>query len=166
MAKIVTSGNLTGKKSKIVIEAKTSLKDFFNIRVTRIPEVEVMDGFKRAINRASGRIVTDLKIALDEAMKSGIWPTSSGSADIISSGDLMESGTVSVTNNGIIIAYSAPYAALVHYGGYITSYGNNTSSVYLPARPWVESVILGNGPVPAFNFEKYYRQEIEAEFSS
>ena len=44
----------------------------------------------------------------------------------------------------IIVSYSEPYAALIHYGGYILPYGNpNADKVYIPPRPWVESTLKG-----------------------
>ena len=124
---------------------------------------DIASRFEKAVTRASQRISVDLKNALDAALRSGVWPTPSGSADIYETGELLDSGIVTMDKSGLTIAYSAPYAALVHFGGYIHPYGNTTTKVYLPPRPWVESVLKGGGPVPRFNFESYYRQEIEAE---
>jgi hypothetical protein len=120
---------------------------------------------ERGINRASRRIVVDLKSALDDALRSNVWPTLSGLADIYDTGELLTSGSVAFDSKGITIAYSAPYAALVHYGGYINPYGNKNSRIYLPPRPWVEAVLNGLGPVPQFDFTSYYLQEIAAEFN-
>lgn len=126
---------------------------------------EVLSSFQAAVNRASIRIATDLKIALDDALRSGVWDTLTGSADIYDTGELLASGTVSVTGNGVSISYDAPYAALVHYGGYVSPYGNQSARVYLPPRPWIESILNGGGPVAQFDFASYYMEEIKAEFS-
>lgn len=150
---------------KTTIQASASLKGLITLRVKNIPETQILQSFERAINRASQKIAVDLMIALDEAMRSNIWQTTDGKEDIIDTGKLLESGSVTVTSNGLTIAYDEPYAALVHYGGYIVPYGNSTTRVYLPARPWVDSVLNGIGPIKEFDFEKYYRKEIDAEFS-
>ena len=119
----------------------------------------------KAVNAASVKIADDLKTELDNALRSPVWSTPSGRADIIDTGALLASGTVTATGNGVTIAYDAPYAALVHFGGYINPYGNASSRVYLPPRPWIESVLRGGGPVTRFDFESYYREAIAKEFS-
>lgn len=147
------------------ITGTARLNGLLNIRVKRLPEAAIINGFKAAIFRANSRIQVDLKEALDQALKSSVWSTKNGSADIFDSGELLSSGSVSISESGITIAYDAPYATLVHYGGYIHPYGNTSARVYLPPRPWVESVLNGGGPVPEFDFPRYYKEEIEAEFS-
>lgn len=149
----------------IAISASCNTSDILRIKVSNFPQTEILDGFQRAINRASTRITTDLKIALDNAMRSPIWQTTTGTADIYETGELMSSGSVVVSKNGVTIAYDAPYAALVHYGGYINPYGRENVKVYLPPRPWVDAVLNGIGGVAPFDFTKYYEEEIAAEFS-
>jgi hypothetical protein len=147
-----------------VTTSKASLKGLLELKSKGVPQEEVLAILQGGINRASQRITVDLKAALDAALRSSIWPTPSGSADIYETGKLLESGTVSFDKEGIKISYSAPYAALVHYGGYINPYGNSNSKVYLPPRPWVDSVLNGNGAVKQFDFTKYYLEEISAAF--
>jgi hypothetical protein len=118
-----------------------------------------------AVQRATSRVATELKAALDAALLSGVWSTPSGRGDIYETGELLSSGSVTVDGSGLKIAYDAPYATLVHFGGYINPYGNMSVRVYLPPRPWVEAVLQGNGPVPQFDFEKYYREELAREFN-
>lgn len=126
-----------------------------------VRDQEVMNRVRRAINTASLRIVTDLKAALDDAIQSNTWQGINGINDIYDSGELLRSGRVQATSNGFTIAYDAPYAAMIHYGGYITPYGRKTGErIYLPARPWVDAVLRGGGPVPQFNITKYYEQEL------
>jgi hypothetical protein len=83
----------------------------------------------------------------------------------VDTGELMASGRVTLSENGITISYDAPYAALIHYGGYIHPYGNVNLRVFLPPRPWIESVMFGGGPVPQFDFVSYYTREIAKEFN-
>ena len=136
------------------------------IKFIRLNEAETMNRFKRAINKASIHAAIDLEQALNEAMMSDVWPSLSGPTDIISTGELMSSGKVTANADGIKISYDTPYAMLVHYGGYVLPYGNSAAHmVYLPPRPWVDSVLNGNGPVKQFDFSKYYKEEMEKEFS-
>jgi phage gpG-like protein len=149
---------------KTTLQGKCNTKDLIRFKLKRIPDKEVISSISNAIRRANARIAADLKQALNDAIKSPVWKTTEGSEDLYDTGQLMSSGTVTVNSNGVTIAYDAPYAALVHYGGYIHPYGNLTEKVYLPPRPWVESVLNGNGPVQRFDFTKYYQEEIDAEF--
>lgn len=148
----------------MTISASCKTDNILRIKVRKVPEAEILAAFERAINRASARIAVDLKIALDDAIRSPVWTTLQGTADIYDTGELMQSGSVTVRRDGVTIAYDAPYAAIVHYGGYVSPFGTAASKIYLPPRPWVESVLNGGGPVEAFDFAKYYQQEIEAEF--
>ena len=159
-------GDLIGKIPRsLEVSASASTKNILKISVKNIPSGQIIDGFKTAINRASLRIAVDLKLELDGALRSSVWRTPGGVSDIYDTGELLASGRVTVGSDGVTVSYDAPYAALVHYGGYINPYGNTSARVYLPPRPWVDSVLNGGGPVPAFDFASYYRQEIEQEFS-
>lgn len=152
----------TGKTFRV--EAEFSTKDLVSFSMKRLPSDKIIAKIRQGINRANQRIMVDLKEALDSAIQSGVWAGLQGSADIYDTGALMQSGTVTMSGDGVTIAYSAPYAALVHYGGYLFPYGRTESRVYLPPRPWVDAVLNGNGPVPRFDFERYYREEIVASF--
>lgn len=149
---------------KTTIKATGRIDKLLTIKSKGIPKERIMAGFRTAIDRASARITVDLKAALDTAIRSPIWSTTKGSADIYDTGELLESGRVTVGESGVTITYDAPYAALVHYGGYINPYGNTTEKVYLPARPWVESVLRGLNGIQAFDFVRYYEEEITNEF--
>ena len=150
---------------KFSIEGRCDIKGLLTIKVKRVPEAEILSRFTRAINKGSAQVAIDLKNALDQAIKSPAWTWINGQQDIYDTGQLMDSGTVSITQNGVIIAYSAPYATLVHYGGYINPYGSDRAAIYLPPRPWVDAVLNGGGPVPAFDFARRYQSAIEAEFN-
>jgi hypothetical protein len=163
---LFTVQELIGKvPSSVKVSAGGSTDGFLTLQLTGFPESQIINGFQRAINRASQRIAIELKQALDGALSAGVWSTPSGRADIIDTGELLQSGRVDVTDNGVTISYTAPYAALVHFGGYINPYGNTSARVYLPPRPWVDSVLRGGGPVPQFDVVSYYEQEIRAEFN-
>lgn len=163
---LITDKDLYGRLPKnLQITAKTNLSGLIKMRLVNNPAQDALAGLQAAIQRANSRITVDLKAALDEAMLSGVWSTPSGNGDIYDTGELLSSGSVTVGPDGVTIAYDAPYAALVHFGGYINPYGNQAARIYLPPRPWVESVMFGDGPVGEFDFERYYDEEIRREFS-
>lgn len=90
----------------------------------------------------------DLDKAIRDAMSRSEWDLRNGSSgDIIDTGTLRDGMEVSIGGNGVInIVNDVPYAALVHYGGYIVPYGSQRAKrVYLPARPWVRAVLDGFG---------------------
>lgn len=152
----LSPSRLTGRASSV-----GSIK--FSLVKSSGPQVTA--AITRAIERANQRIATDVKTALDAAMHSEVWQLGNSAADIYDTGELLESGTVTVSSDGITIAYSAPYAALVHFGGYISPYGDTSSRVYLPARPWIDAVLRGGGPVQPIDIGRYYDEEIRREFS-
>jgi len=150
--------------SQRVISSRISTKKLIQLELKEFAQLDLSARFEQAVTRASQRIAFDLKEALSAALMSDVWQTPSGAADIYDTGQLMESGTVVSTGRGLTIAYTAPYASLVHFGGYIHPYGNLNARVYLPPRPWIQSVLSGNGPVPQFDLARYYMDEILAEF--
>jgi hypothetical protein len=161
----ITAADLSLKIPKTTrFSASTSLGAMLQAKISSISSADFEARLQAAISRASQRIATDLKQALDDALKSNVWSTRGGAADIYETGELLASGSVSTDKSGLTIAYDAPYAALVHFGGYVHPYGNIRAKVYLPPRPWVRSVLSGGGPVPQFDFQQYYTQEIAAAF--
>jgi hypothetical protein len=162
---VITVADLIPKiPQRISFSTSSSLGAMLQMRINFVSAVDFEARLEAAITRASQRITTDLKQALDDALRSSVWSTRSGAADIYETGELLASGSVTADENGLTIAYDAPYAALVHFGGYIHPYGNTSARVYLPPRPWVQSVLNGGGPVPQFDFQQYYTQEIAAAF--
>ena len=108
------------------------------------------------ITNSMGAIAAGLKQELDAALKSPVWAWTSGNRDIYDTGELMDSGKVVAMGDRLSVSYSAPYAMLIHNGGYIHPYGNlKARPIYLPGRPWVSSVLYGGGPVPKFDPTKY-----------
>ena len=105
------------------------------------------------MQKALSSVANELKMALDAALMAPVWAWTDGSRDIYDTGALAASGNVVINSNGLSVLYSAPYANLVHDGGYIHPYGNKKiEPVYLPPRPWIRSVLYGGGPVPKFDF--------------
>lgn len=104
-----------------------------------------LDELSNVIRRTIERVADDLELKLDAAMASTLWGEL---GDIVDSGDLRDSLSVIIQGDSVEISYDSPYANLVHYGGYVAPYGNKSiDKVYIPARPWVEAVFTGNGPV-------------------
>jgi hypothetical protein len=159
--KIFTADDFAIKRQTYVLRGKSKFRGYFKLDIDTRTGKASIDRIRDGVNNASKRIATELKASLDEALKSGIWETIGGAADIYDTGELLQSGSVISNGNRIIISYDAPHAALVHYGGYITPYGNNASEkVYLPPRPWIESVLSGGNTIEEFNLAKYYEEEI------
>jgi hypothetical protein len=114
----------------------------------------------RGIQSGGSQIESYLPGLLDQALEASVWSwprttlrkngtTAGGTRDIVDSGRLRGSAKVVTkylkTKSIFSIAYKAPYAHLIHYGGYIVPYGDPTrQKVYIPGRPWVEAVIEGN----------------------
>ena len=146
------------------IQSSAKIKGPIRLGKVKMNEARILNGLQTAIGRANARIAVDLKVALDAALRAGVWSTPSGVGDIYETGELLSSGSVTVGPDGVTVSYDAPYAALVHYGGYIHPYGNMSARVYLPPRPWLDSVVRGGGPVPEFDFKRYYLEEIRSEF--
>lgn len=116
------------------------------------------------VKKAMKGVQLDLKIALDSALKSNSWKwRDSGARDIYDTGALLKSGKVMLSGTRLSVSYSAPYASIVHDGGYIFPYGNqNLRPIYLPGRPWISSTLYGGGPVPQFNFEASLKRHMKA----
>lgn len=106
-----------------------------------------------------------LREALDLAVSSSVWGwNEGGSRDIVDTGALRDSLTVSRQGKELLIDYSAPYASFVHYGGYIQPYGNaSIAAVYIPGRPWVDSVLYGGGPVAQLDLDRIILDSIAAK---
>jgi hypothetical protein len=130
--------------------------------------------------RASSIVERELPSALTRALESSVWGpfnpkypynrkngelVGSGMRDMIDMGGLHDSLKIKTkflaTKTQTIVSYSAPYARLTHEGGVIQPYGNATAAaVVLPARPWIKSVLTGDGPVPQYNYSQVYQNEI------
>ena len=102
-----------------------------------------------------------LKQRLDMALMAPVWAWNDGVRSIYDTGVLMASGSVTWNGKSLVINYTAPYADLVHNGGYIQPYGNKSARpVYLPGRPWISAVLDGGGPVPQWNLADWLEANV------
>lgn len=121
---------------------------------------EFPKAFRAAHAKTMVKVAADLKTALDESMESPSWDWNGETRDIIDTGALRDSGRVTY-NQGIDqieIEYGEEYAAIVHYGGIITSGYDLSTRITYPARPWISAVLEGGYGVPRFNIEKVYSE--------
>jgi len=126
-----------------------------------VNEGELIAAAEAEIKRMTSSLAAELSKALEDALKASVWSWTGGTRDIYDTGELARSGSVTATGDGITVVYSAPYANIVHNGGYIYPYGNKGARpIYLPPRPWVTSVLYGGGPVPQFDFEDFFARNL------
>lgn len=89
-----------------------------------------------------------------KAAKKGGGNTVGTPRNIIDSGDLKGSKSMSMQGFSAEWTWSVEYAAAVHDGARIQPWGNkNAASVELPARPWTNAVLEGN--VAGYNGKQY-----------
>ncbi len=148
------------------------MEGFKTVAVVKMPKVNLDKTWSKSSTRTFQRTLTQLRqrgvdkcaTALQQALYNSLesntwsWPRNTvrvnGSVagttrDIYDTGGLYASQKLNishqVTQSKLTITYSAPYASLVHYGGYIRPYGNkNANTVLIPARPWVEAILNGS----------------------
>lgn len=139
-----------------------------------------MKVFSSGALKASVQVEAQLPMYLSRAMASPIWGpfnpkepyyrkngdlVGSGTRDLIDLGGLHDSLSIKTqflqTKVNTRIQYSAPYAAITYYGGVIQPWGNPlANSVMLPARPWVESTLLGTNGVERYDVTRIYQAAI------
>ena len=124
-----------------------------------------------------------LRAALNNAMESSVWgwsgkvtmrmngQTAGTPRDIVDTGRLKNSLKIkesfAQTKTTFSISYSAPYAALVHYGGVIQPYGNSrAATVILPGRPWVSATLNGTHGIERFNWSDAYSKGINEAWTA
>ena len=111
--------------------------------------------------------IKDMTMALSsylDRMMGASWAWADGPRNIIDTGELLASKSVTAETGGFKVSYNADYAGIIHYGGYITPYGNQyAAKVYIPGRPWILATV-GEvpGPLPAFDWENVYMQYFNA----
>lgn len=96
--------------------------------------------------------------------QNGAW-VPKGIRDIVDTGNLNASKKVSTsfgkTQAKLLVRYTAPYASIVHWGGYIVPYGNQKlDAVYLPPRPWIKGIFLYQGATGGESDEFGYLDQI------
>lgn len=107
------------------------------------------------------QLIAELADALTAALKASVWAWNDGARDIYDTGELAGSVNISMSSGSLVVKYDAPYANIVHNGGYIFPYGNKSARpIYLPPRPWIDSVLYGDGPVPQFDFNGFFERNL------
>lgn len=126
-----------------------------------VDDTGVRAKFKKANAYALELLKAELTTRLDAAM-SYSWGEM---GDIIDTGELRDSLQIVISGIRIDINYNSPYANLIHYGGYVQPYGNlNIDKVYIPGRPWVTSVLSGEGPGGPIDLRGIYQEALAQTF--
>mgnify|MGYP006883082862 CR=1 FL=1 len=113
----------------------------------------------KGVQTGGQQIEQALPPLLDDALDANIWSWPRNSAwngkgttrSITDTGRLKASKNVQTrflqTKTVFTIQYKAPYAALVHEGGYVLPYGDvRKQPLYFPGRPWISAVLSGDKP--------------------
>lgn len=117
--------------------------------------------YEAKIEALEPQLIAELTEALTAALRSSVWSWNGGARDIYDTGNLAASANISMSSGSLVVKYDAPYAGIVHNGGYIFPYGNKSARpIYLPPRPWIDSVLYGGGPVPQFDFGEFFRRNL------
>ena len=136
-----------------------------------------MAGLIKGIQAGGAQVESALPALLDEALESNVWSwpgqtfrqngSMAGSTrNIVDTGKLKGSGTVKAkflkTKTVFLIEYKAPYAALVHEGGYVLPYGDSSRErKFIPGRPWISAVLTGQQPgVKYLDVESYMAESV------
>ena len=144
--------------------------------------LEAAKSLIRGVQSGGQQIENALPNLLDNALDANVWswprPTIrengtvvGGTRTITDTGRLKASKKVKVkflqTKTLFTIAYTAPYATLVHEGGYVLPYGDATKNpTYLPGRPWISAVLTGNNSaIEYLDIESFMAASIANEFS-
>ncbi len=165
----------------------------------KMPKTKMSDGdskkvaakkradFVKSFQKATFDIEKQISYWLDEAMQEVTWqwprPTARASGEMVPAGtrNIFDTGTLmrskklktqfSVTQANITVRYSEPYAALVHWGGYVLNYGDPTKGqTYMKPRPWVQSVFSNRsdadmGETDRFDFLGAIREQMIEQFN-
>ena len=126
-----------------------------------LDEDALVAAYEAKVAMIAPKLAAEVQVALTAALKSSSWTWRDGARDIYDTGALANSVNIDVTSKGIEVSYSAPYASIIHNGGYIQPYGNASARpIYLPPRPWISSVLYGGGPVPQFDLAGFIQREL------
>lgn len=150
---------------------------------TKKEAAKIRGEFVSACQKATYGMQRDVGYWLNEAIEEATWSwpratqrkngsyVAPGLRNIVDTGNLKQSLKIATnfgkTQSSLVIKYTAPYAALVHYGGYIRPYGNqNAKAVYLPARPWISNTLMGaadEGSSDLFDFTGLFKERVSAQ---
>lgn len=156
---------IAGVKEQSVTVSSSGLLGRLDIKFVQSDTKNLSAAFREGTEYALSVAQEALREALDAAVASSVWQwNEGGSRDIVDTGALRSSLSVSIDGQEITIDYGVPYAAFVHYGGYVKPYGNaKIEAVYIPGRPWIDSVLFGTGPVPALNLDRIILDAIDSK---
>jgi len=135
----------------------------------------------KGIQSGATRIEEALPPLLNEALDSPTWSwpretirqngtVVGDTRTITDTGALKASGNVTVkflkTKTNFFVTYKAPYARLVHEGGYILPYGDATKTpTYVPGRPWIAAVLDGDKPgINYLDIGQYMEESITSDW--
>jgi phage gpG-like protein len=132
----------------------------------------------KALSNSTRKVDSQVKEAMQANMNSVIWSwpreTNRKSGGIVGSPrDIIDTGNlasrnyvrISYTTRGasITVGNNSPYAGIVHFGGYITPYGDRSKRpVFIPGRPWI-GVAIGTASVSSGGVTVDWRAEIQKE---
>lgn len=160
---------LKGAKSTIKSDFDADISDAVSKLNTVVKDLKtVPQKIQKAHDLAMLDVAQSLKDALDEAMEANIWQWTNDTRDIIDTGALRDSGKVTYNRSSqrISISYGEEYAAIVHYGGEITSGFNPEVRIFYPARPWIESTLKGLNGIEKFPMAAIYLAAFEKYLKS
>lgn len=159
--------------------AKFTFSQKLEIKMPKVDGKVETKKMKQAVNRALTKgaqkgatlVEADLKVALNTSINTKWqWPYGAP-RDIVDTGKLRDSLQIKTTflqtKVQFQVAYTAPYAAFVHYGGMIKPYGNkNARDVLIPGRPWVQAVFEGTNGQKKFDMLKPFDIGISQAWSA
>lgn len=129
--------------------------------IDAVDEEGIEEAYEAKVKQVMGKLAQEVEKALTAALRAPVWNWRSGARDIYDTGELARSVNIAISGTGISVSYSAPHASIVHNGGYIFPYGNKSARpIYLPPRPWIQSVLYGGGPVPKFDLEGFMAENL------
>lgn len=164
------------------------MEGFRTVAVVQMPQVNLDKTWSKSSTASFKRLLTSsrqagvdlaatvLQKALYASLESNTWSwpgstarqngtTAGAIRNIYDTGTLYASQKIrtshQITQSKLTVTYSAPYASIVHNGGYIQPYGNkNANTVLIPARPWVEAVLNGTHGQQKVDLGKILRDKI------
>jgi phage gpG-like protein len=130
----------------------------------------------KALSSSTRKVESQVKQAMDANMRDAIWAwprtterkaggVAGSPRDIIDTGNLISRNYIRIgyTTRGasITVGNNSPYAGIVHFGGYITPYGDRSKrAVFAPGRPWI-GVAIGTTTVSSGGTTVDWRAEIQ-----
>lgn len=161
---------MASKSDALVLSARMKMPKVSLIAPDKELTKKFKSNFVGTFQKAAFTTEKTISYWLDEAMETPSWSwsgttlrQSGGSVgtprNIVDTGKLKNSKKITTsfgsTQAKWTVRYGAPYANLVHYGGYIAPYGRTGDTAYIPGRPWIKLVFrddANEGDTDAYNF--------------